>query len=391
MTTESRGAGVAGNQGAEGLSVRVLRDGTEWDRIRTEWDALYAASPHVTPPLDFAWLRRWWHYYGPDYGGGGLRVVCVWRQDRLVGTLPVYISSGRGGGPIRSRVLRFVSTGESTAEETCPEFLDLLCRPEDEQAVAPVAWEALRRLDWDTCEFADVAGDTALLRRWPGWLTLSVIPRGTSYVADLSGGFAAYMAGPSSSHLRRTLRQGEKAGARFDVADEDTADEIFEDLVRLHEARWKNEGKSGVFSAPRFLAFHRDLVRDWVPKGRAILARVSFGSDVLAVQYGFVTGTRFDLYQSGVRMRECEEIRSPGILAILWQMEWLACRGVTTYDFLRGPATHKERMSTSKPPMVSLQGFRHTPRGLAARALAFAARVRRERRAHDQADQADEA
>src|SRR4051812_16870994 len=97
---------------ANGLTSRVVQTEAEWDAMRPDWEALYAASPTASPPLDFAWLRNWWDVYGHVYGAGGLRIISVWRGSQLLGVLPLYMS-GRADNPLAVRCLRFISTGEA--------------------------------------------------------------------------------------------------------------------------------------------------------------------------------------------------------------------------------------------------------------------------------------
>ena len=49
----------------------------------------------------------------PKFGSpDGLRILSVWRQDRLIGALPLY-EAARGSRPLGPRRLRFLSTGEA--------------------------------------------------------------------------------------------------------------------------------------------------------------------------------------------------------------------------------------------------------------------------------------
>ena len=94
------------------VTARLVREEAEWDALRPEWQALYAASPYTSTPLDFDWLRLWWRVFGPTYGTGGLQIVTAWRGTQLVGALPLY--EGRNGAsPLGVRQLRFLSTGEA--------------------------------------------------------------------------------------------------------------------------------------------------------------------------------------------------------------------------------------------------------------------------------------
>src|SRR5262249_29527634 len=153
-----------------------------------------------------------------------------------------------------------------------------------------------------------------------------------------------------------------RAGAVFELAGWQDFEGFFDDLVRLHQARWTAEGKPGCFAAPRFTEFHRCLIRAWLPQGRAVLARLSQGRQVYAVLYGFVTRTKFDFYQSGVKRTETGPFESPGTTANLLLMSRLVERGVTQYDFLRGSSTYKQKLATEDRQLVSPRCQRSTLR-----------------------------
>jgi CelD/BcsL family acetyltransferase involved in cellulose biosynthesis len=364
---------------SERLTSCVIRDEAAWEAIRGEWDDLYAASPSASPPLDFVWLRRWWNAYGETYGPRGIRIVTVRRDGRLIAVAPFYLSSGPD---LRLRLLRFMSTGEAEEEETCPEYLDLLCLPGDEAACTNAVWSEVRHLSWDCLELLTLSADSVFLRAGTLPAKATISSRDACAIADLTSGFEAYVESLSTRNRKRAkrlLREGERADARLDMVGPDRAGEAFDDLVRLHRERWAEEGKSGAFAAQRFTTFHRGLIEEWLPRGRAVLARMYLSEEPVAVLYGFITGQKFDFYQSGVRRTAGGSVESPGILAILLLMRALAERGVTTFDFLGGPAVHKQRMSNREQAMAGIQLSRPTPRTVACQLARWATRVFRRR------------
>jgi CelD/BcsL family acetyltransferase involved in cellulose biosynthesis len=345
------------------LTTRVIRNEVEWDAIQDNWNSLYAASPYSSAPLDFVWLRGWWRVYGALYGKAGLRVVTVWRGSRLVGAIPLYLGRGTGGS-LGTRHLRFISTGEEEHEETCADYLNLLCLPGEEAVCADAVWGEVGHMDWDHLEFLDLTQDSPLLRGITLPHDARTFSRGSCPIADLADGFEAYLKRlslKSRQQARRVLREAE-AGAHFEVADVKQAAGAFDDLVRLHQERWTSDCQPGVFAAPRFTEFHRNLIKEWLPSGRAILARLSIAGAPVAVLYGFVNGLKFDLYQLGVRRERAGLVHSPGILANLLLMRALTERGVTAYDFLRGSASYKLRLATRESPLVGVQIWRPTLR-----------------------------
>ena len=359
------------------VTTRIICEEREWDALRDDWNTLYASSPYSSAPLDFVWLRGWWRVYGTLYGKAGLRVVTVWRGSKLVGAIPLYVGRGMGGS-LGTRHLRFISTGEEEREETCPDYLNLLCLPGEEAVCANAIWGEVGRMDWDHLEFLDLMEDSPLLRGITLPHDARSFSRGCCPISDLAGGFDAYLGRLSSNtrqQTRRLLREGERAGAYFELASVEQAAGVFNHLVKLHQDRWTSDRKPGVFAAPRFIEFHRHLIEQWLPHGRVVLARLSLAGEPVAVLYGFVTGQKFDFYQSGVRRDTAGPLRSPGNLAHLLLMLALTERGVTAYDFLRGSASYKLRLATRESQLVGVRIWRPTLRAAIHRSGQLAVRV----------------
>jgi CelD/BcsL family acetyltransferase involved in cellulose biosynthesis len=357
------------------LATRVIRREAEWDAIGDHWNRLHAASAAASTPLDYRWLQRWWRVYRPSLRNPSLQVITVWRGARLVGALPLYSDLERSL-PIRR--LRFMSTGEAEFEETCADYLNVLSWPGEEQRCASLMWREIDRMSWDHLEFVNLADGAPLLQEAAGRRHV-YRTTGTCPVADLTGGFDAYLQRLSSNarqRARRLLRESALAGARFEIAAPERCVEVFGDLIRLHQARWQRASEPGVFAAPRFVEFHRGIVEEWLPAGRAVLARLSLGVRPVAVLYGFVTGSRFDFYQSGVDT-ETGSLRSPGNLCHLLLMQALAARRIDAYDFLSGAASYKKRLATHENSLFSLQIWKPSLRAAAFRSVRLAGRALR--------------
>jgi CelD/BcsL family acetyltransferase involved in cellulose biosynthesis len=287
------------------------------------------------------------------------------------------VRRGRGG-PLGVRHLRFISTGEAEIEETCPDYLNALYLPGEEAIFVDSLWHEVGLMSWDHLEFLDLPEDTPLLRTQSVPHNARRFLRGRCPIADLAGGFEAYLERLSSNsrqNARRLLREGERAGAQLEVIGIDQVVGAFDDLVRLHQERWTADGKPGVFATARFIEFHRNLVWQWLPVGRAVLARLSLASEPVAVLYGFVTGQTFDFYQSGVRLETTGPLRSPGNLAHLQLMRALTDRGVTAYDFLRGSSSYKERLATRENQLIGVQIWRPTLRTAVYHSVRIAGRI----------------
>lgn len=361
------------------VSVRIVSDEIEWESLRPDWHELYASSPVTSAPLDFAWLRGWWQVYSPTFTDSVLRIITIWRGTRLVGVLPLYIRT-EADGPLSIRQLGLLSTGEAEFEETCAEYLDVLCADGHRDVCTREVWRAIDSMEWDCLEFRDVQDSATLLRNSGERKGIRFEPRGQCPVADLEGGFDSFLgrlSANSRQNARRLLREAERAGAHFEIVEADAAPGAFADLVSLHQQRWRAEGKAGVFAAPRFVQFHQSLIAQWIAEGRVVLARLSMDSRPIAVLYGFVTGKTFDFYQSGIRIDDAGPLRSPGILVHLMLLKELSLRGITTYDFLRGSMSYKDRLTTRSNELTSIRIWRPTLATALYRSLKLARRVLR--------------
>jgi CelD/BcsL family acetyltransferase involved in cellulose biosynthesis len=366
------------NPPAAQLITEVVRDIHQWDQLREQWQRLHVTAA-AAAPLDFDWLRAWWDIYGRAYASR-LFILIARRQDELVAALPLYVRKASKGGGMRT--LAFIGTGEREREELCPDYLDVLCAPGDEDA-AHALLESLVEEHWhcfDRLELSDVGSDARAAnwaRRCLAQRELEIVPRGACPVAELTGGFEAYLARLSANqrqHSRRLLRQAAAAGLRLEVATPQTFETFFHELVDLHQNRWIAAGQPGCFSAPRFTAFHRRLAQQWVGEGKALLTRLRHGEQTLAVKYGFIHDHRYAFYQSGVAADGDEAIKSPGNISFLMLMEHLAQRGITELDFLRGDSAYKQRLATTNRPLLQVRWVRWTWRSQVGCATGLACR-----------------
>lgn len=350
------------------LTSNVITNVAEWKALEPQWKALFKDS-HLPCALSWEWLDSWWEVFGSEYGRppGGLRILVLQRDGLLIAALPLYLRA-RGVPPGIGPRIGFMGTGERQQEEIYPEKLDILARDlkaEEFDLLTKALQQVLTSETWDEFD-SGFLGSDAPLDRLLKTLTLSgkkfarEVP---SPFVDLSQGFENYLEKKSSNsrqQFRRLLRAVEKSETAFSIADNvPQALEYFDELVTLHQAKWTGGGKSGAFASKRTIDFHRRLIERLLNEQRVVLAKLH-DSRPLAVLYGFRAGSTFDFYQSGIAA-ESPNIRSPGITAHLLLMRELAARGISTYDFLAGESTYKEKLANGSRQLRRNRIFKFTP------------------------------
>ena len=355
-------------------SLEIVRNEAQWTPLEQEWREVYAFCPTASPPLGWEWTRTWWSLFGELYAvrngeDEGLRLHVIRKNGLLVGVLPLYLRRSQNS-PFGSRRLCFLSTGEAEFEEVCAENLDLLYLPEDRDACLNLLRDALLQPavnEWDELHLSPISINSAL-SQWrtdvfEGGLGAKNSELGPSFLVNLEEGFEGYLALLSSNSrglARKRTRGAIRDGASFQVAEtQQEANEMFEQLIALHQARWVDEGKPGCFSAPRFTEFHRLLISRLLGRKEAIIARMVVENETVSVMLGYIAGKKFDSYVAGAKFDD-ERIKSPGITLHLLLKERLSAQGIASYDHMSGTMRYKQQYSTSEAGNFSLELTRPT-------------------------------
>ncbi len=89
------------------LTISVLHEMAELERLRGEWEQLLARSSGLHPSLTPTWLLTWWRVFGP-LDGRRLRILAVREGRELVGLFPLlerrhWLPPPRADAPPRAR------------------------------------------------------------------------------------------------------------------------------------------------------------------------------------------------------------------------------------------------------------------------------------------------
>ncbi len=367
-----------------GLRVVIVDNPSELDGLENQWDALFLTSPSATPPLRWKWVTQWWHAYGDQYGdgGAGLRIITIYKADRLIGILPLYEGYQSIAG-FKIRRLTFITAGAAEFEETSVDYLDLLYAPGEEASCLTAIAGVLRNprlLRWDQLHLPSISHQSPLPSLFGKWRHARSVERGHCHLFDMNGGFESYLlrlSGENRRQARKALREVEKEGLQFEIAkDPAQADMFFDQMVQLHRSRWTSKGKAGSFS-PRHAAFHRAVLLAGVASGDVIIARLCKGQSPLAVIYAHRVGAKLHCMQQGVNTENVGRVRSPGNAAWLLLMRYMADHGITLFDHLKGTTTFKERYGTGTHVLVEVQAVRMNLRWMSYCVARFCVRVLR--------------
>jgi CelD/BcsL family acetyltransferase involved in cellulose biosynthesis len=347
------------------LKLQLLDYEGALSELRPSWQQLHTECEAV-PFLRWSWLALWWDIYRQR--GDRLHLLVVRDGARLVAVAPLYLQHSQND------CLRFLGTGESEYEEVCSEYLDLLIAPGYERDCLNLFRDYLlspaRR--WTQMQFDRTLPGSlierlihrldercSVLMEHSGWRYRLSLPRS----AD---DWLAMLSDSTRDKLRRSERKLSRAGGlraeRARTADD--AERLLDELTRLHSARWAERGRAGVFAAPRFNAFHRQLTRQLIGQDSLNLALYRIDEQPAVGLYSLHGQRSTYYYQSGFDLRRFGS-HSPLFVAHCREIFAAIARGDRYYDFMRSGerSAHKLRFGCAETPMYS---YRVAPRGVAS-------------------------
>jgi CelD/BcsL family acetyltransferase involved in cellulose biosynthesis len=312
------------------IEAEIFSDEDALAALAPDWLDLWRRVPSALPFQAPFWLIPWWRHFHP----GRLFVLTARRNGRLVGLAPGYIEHG----PLGRRILPL---GISLSDH-----LDILIdRDCAEPAMQALVDAALLRGDaWDIWELEELPpGAAALSLPLPPGYAENIQPQSASPVLVLpvtADTFLPTLPKPKRQNLNLARnRSARRGGFQIERAQGKAIAHAFEELVRLHSARWQGRDEPGLFAAGPGLDFHREAVSRLDDAGLLRLYTLSLAGQMAAAQYGIASSGSHYVYLLGFDPQFAFE--SPGVLLMAHAIEEALAEGCREVDFLRGRETYK--------------------------------------------------
>jgi CelD/BcsL family acetyltransferase involved in cellulose biosynthesis len=313
------------------VSITELRRPAELCAFRGAWSDLWQRCPNATPFSSPEWLLPWTRHL---YGGGEIWSLAAWDGGRLTGFAPLFLH-----GAARKQI-SFLGAGVT-------DYLDFLLEGAMDGQTSKAAAEALCNFilrsagGWDRCELVDIPPDSVLLAvDFPA----ARLPSSICPVVELPSSIAALEAklSPKFRHnLRNSMNRARDAGIEFAMPAPGEDSEFLEALFRLHEARWRSRGETGVLASAEIQDFLREALSGFGDRGWLRFAGLRHLGVLHAVVCIFCARRRWLYYLGG--FDEHLARFGPGNLLLRFAMEQAIEEGAREFDFLRNGEAYKYR------------------------------------------------
>lgn len=335
---------ISNQEAALGLSLHQF-DSSQTDACLELWKSLESHFDDVPLMCSHAWTSTWIEFYG-DLIPYSFVVAATEETPRGICLITEGVE--QFDGPLSIKTLHLGTAGEPAADSVCVEYNALLIPAELQRDFMQGLIDLLdQNRSWDSLVLDGFASEE--LEDWGLPLTETAIRKIESRYFDLKvireeereviSGFGY----STRKNLRKNMKSYGNLNSEW-AETIDQADDIFSDLVTLHQARWQKEGMPGSYASQRFTNFHQALIRKLIPSGQMGLFRVKLGEELIGCVQVLIDRNRVLCYQGG--SAEYKGKLSPGVIADYLCIEECFKRGFDAYDFLAGNSHHKQKMST---------------------------------------------
>lgn len=312
------------------MLVELIQNPNRLRELEPEWDLLAKHCVRVTPFQLPAWLQTWWAHFG----SGELHVLAFRIDSALVALLPFFLHTWEG-----RKQITLIGSGIS-------DYLEPMILPEHKEAViAHLGRHLQSQPDWDVCVWQDLDRNTPLARLG------QVINETPSSAIQLKGSFDEHWAARGPNLRRNVARYGKRAEAsgclEFEIS-KSADDALFDELLRLHEARWAKHGEPGMVTANGSSQFlnqvahvfaGRDMLRFFTLRYRGAIAAIILAFLHEGRVYGYLTGFDPAYEELGI-----------GRLLLFHSLRYCFQQGYNAWDFLRGEEPYKAQWGAEPIP-----------------------------------------
>ena len=277
-------------------------------------------------------------------------------------------------GVVRSRQARLFEAGAKADTTVEIEFNTLLAAPSYELP----AWDALLSViddggapGWDEIVITNALAGLAEHFEAAGRRVHRRAQSGSGFV-DLVGlraagvesadAYIATLGKSTRSQLKRSIRlYGERGPLTLKrAASRKEAFAILDDIIVLHEQKWRARGERGLGGAKHLVDFQRRLIERTLPAGGVELVQIAAGGEPFACVYNFIDGENILFNVGGFKLEEDNRLK-PGLVAHTLLVESHLQSGKAKYDFLAGDARYKLSLGQPGPDFVSFAIQRDKP------------------------------
>lgn len=334
-------AGICKILKAGSVNVEAYTTTKVFDELKTEWNGLLKNSVTNTPFSTYEWHKHWWEAYHP----GDLWIL-TFRDEHncLRGIASFFIKMDDSG----HRSVHFVGCEDVT------DYLDILVDRDYQQAVYQSLADAFvsHREQFDSLDLCNIPAESPTCSLFPQilaekGLAVNAQQQEVCPVIPLPDTFDDYLEMLDKKQrkeiqrkLRRAQGQGDSLNWYVVNSDYDINAET-EKFLALMTA--SHPEKAQFLNDQQHQTFFRNIVPAAAEAGWLQLNFLEIAGEAVAAYFNFDYNNHIWVYNSGLEPGKAAAL-SPGIVLLVYNIEYAIQQGREVFDFLRGDEQYKYRM-----------------------------------------------
>ena len=321
-----------------------IREVNDFKSLEDEWNILLKRNvlgDNVF--LTWEWLSTWWKHFGDRRK---LLLLIVEEEGEIIAIAPLMLSKYKL--PIFGTIKKVEFVGVRHSDYN--NFIILRREAECIRLILDYLLNSVAEWDWiELKEIPETNSDAysnKLFLKVPFKLRLNKrVCNICPYISlpstfdTLRSKLSKNMRQNLNKYLRRIKANYHIEFKRYDEAGFSAIDAM-NIFMKLHEARWTQEGESGAFKDnPRFRDFHFEIAKTFSDKGWLGLYFLFANHEPVSAQYTFEYGDKIYYYLGGFDPRFSSY--SVGNITIMFLLERGIQKGFKEYDMMRGYEFYK--------------------------------------------------
>ena len=322
------------------VMVEKIVNLAEFEKLKADWSKILERNDTKNVFLTFEWLYSWWKVYGREKE---LFLLVVREGPEIVGLAPLMRSTiGRFGR--KQKVIQFIGTPNV-------DYCDFIGADKELIARQIIGHLEDHKSEWDVVELSQISDRSGTLPIIEEILNESGRPHlkkeietcyGYVYngLVDERANFSYHRGATLKKAVNHFNREG---GLQLEkITDPAEIEKILPHFFHLHINRWRETGSPSKFLREENCRFFNELVRTLGPLGEICFFVLKSGDLSVAMIFNFEYGKVINHYTIAINVYFRD--RSPGILLLLQQSEYLIRRGYDL-DFSRGAHQYKNLLT----------------------------------------------
>ena len=346
------------------VDLRIIDSLEAFENIKQDWDQLYDNCPNTTIFSSWDWMFTWWEVFSKGIKSE-LLILCLYENQKLIGLAPFHIIHSFPKSLIQGKTLCFIGSGEEIQDKIVSQYSDFIVESENQDKMISSISNYLlsNKGKWDFADFQFLLKDSLVSRLFEepeSQIQTQISKYGNRYFIDGMESFDEFLneTGNRWSKMykkksRKLINDGDKTiKTTMDFASSKNA---FEQLTKMHEARWKNRKDTSIFESELFNEFHLKLLERLVPQKKAFIKTLCLNDEALASYYCFTDKSQVHYYQSGFYSENAN--RYSPLFLLVYEDISLAIENKTLFDFMfdeDSSSYKKEQYAAQSNPMYHL-------------------------------------